>query len=371
MVLAVVERVLLHVLRRHHAGPAAVLPREVRRVERRDRDAEVQPALPVVRLVELAVARERVADEQQAVRLQPLDRVHVQLRHRVRLRHDDEQLVGVEALDVVRVVRREAERETPLVDAVRGLEHPAAEDIRRRRVRLPHLLPDDLVDLPLRRAHHDGLALRARLRPPEHGPRRRPVLAGSVRPDDRDPPVIDERVEHLRLLRVRRSGVAEHVPHEPDRVVRVPRQACRSCAGRNPALLSCLFFCHLLHLYLLVPLIRSFLRRQEPRPPQLSLLLPRVHLSHPDKPHPVIRPRLVIRPLSSSALSRHPPSLVIPAKAGIHGAPVNVNSPLALAEGAAFLLRLARRDQCARPTRRALPSCGTGRHPRKWRVSHV
>ena len=221
VVLAVVERVLLDVLRRDHAAPSAVLAGEVGGVERGDGDAVVEVALGVMRVVELTVAGERVADEQQALRLQPLDGVDVRLRHRVRLGHDDEQLRRVEALDVERVVGREAEREPLLVDAVRVREHPAAEHVGGGSVRLAHLVPDDLFDLALRRAEGEGLALRARLQPPEHGAPGGPVLAGAVRADDADAPLVHECLEHLGLLRVRRPGVAEHVGHEADGVVRV------------------------------------------------------------------------------------------------------------------------------------------------------
>ncbi|MDE2838364.1 MAG: hypothetical protein OXL97_12805 [Chloroflexota bacterium] len=106
----------------------------------------------------------------------------------------------MEALDVARPVGGETEREPFLIDAVRGLEHGAAEAFLGRGVGFAHLLPDDLLHLALRGAGDEGLGLQARLGPPEHGARRRPVLAGAVRADNGDAPVFHEGFEHLGLL---------------------------------------------------------------------------------------------------------------------------------------------------------------------------
>ncbi|MYB84024.1 MAG: hypothetical protein F4X54_04665 [Chloroflexi bacterium] len=123
VVLRPVEGELLGVLGSDGAGYAAVLAGEVRSVVRGDPDAPVDVLLGVVGVVELAVERHGVAKEQEALRVQPLDGVHLVLGHGVRLRDDDEQVLRVETLDVARLVGGEADGEPVLVDAVLRGEH--------------------------------------------------------------------------------------------------------------------------------------------------------------------------------------------------------------------------------------------------------
>ena len=220
VVLAPVEFALLDVFLGGHAGGAAVLAGEVGGVVDGDGDAGVDVALGVVGVEELAVAGEGVAGEEHARRVEALEGLHLVLGHGVGLGDDDEELGGVEALEVVGAVGGEADGVAVVGDVpLRAGEASAQGDARG----LPggaHLAPDDLLDLALGGAGDDGDGAGAGGEPPEDGARGCPVLAGAVGADDADAALAGEGPEDLALFVVG-GRVAQDVFDESDRVVAV------------------------------------------------------------------------------------------------------------------------------------------------------
>ena len=213
VVLAPVELALLDVLLGGGAGDAAVLAGEVGGVEGGDGDAGVEVLLGVVGVGELAVTGEGVAGEEHAGGEESLEGLHLVLGDGVGLRDDDEELWGVEALEVVRFVGGEADGEPVVVDVPVGAADASAQGDAGGLVCGAQLPPDDLLDLSLGGAGDEGDGAQACGEPPEDGARGGPVLSGAVGPDDADAPVVHELVQHLTLLVV--WHVAEHLLYEP------------------------------------------------------------------------------------------------------------------------------------------------------------
>ena len=212
---------------RHRAPPAF----DVRSVEGAYLDRAVQVALGVVRVVEVARGRERVAGHEQALWVEAPDGVHFVDAHGVRLGHDDEQVRRVEALQVVGRVGGEPEGEALVVELVaRPAVHPARQLARSAGVGVLDLPPDDVVDLPRRGAGHERLHRGAGVHPPQHDARRGPVLAGAVAADDRHAPAAGHRLQDRFLLIV--GLLAEHLADEPHRVLDRVRVGGH---GRRPA----------------------------------------------------------------------------------------------------------------------------------------
>ena len=164
--------------------------------------ALVQVPLRVVGVEERAGRHVGVPHQQKPPGMEPPDRVHVPLVHRVGLGDHHQQVRRVEPVQVVRRVRREPQRERLVVHLVPGRpEHLSLQLALGRPGVCPlHLPPHDLANLTRRRTRHDRLRRPERVHPPQHHPRRRPVLARPVAPHHRDPPVLRHGLQHLDLL---------------------------------------------------------------------------------------------------------------------------------------------------------------------------
>ena len=175
----------------------------------------------VVGLVERAGGGEGVAREERLRRIEAERGVEVGLPDGVGLVHDEKEFRRVEAVDVVRVVRGEADGKPLRRDGVAALGELSAEGISGGGADGGELLPEDLAHLAVGGGEDDDLRLGARFDPPEDQAGERPALAAAVRADDGNATGSGDGAEHLALLRVGLPRRAEDVLDEAGGVVPV------------------------------------------------------------------------------------------------------------------------------------------------------
>ena len=227
-VVAPVAAVVFDVLGGDEAGDADALAAEVGGVEGGDGDLVVEGGLGVMGLVELALVGEGVADEEDLCGVEALEGLHVGLLDALGLGDDDEEVGGVEALDVVVRVGGEGDGEAVDVDDVLVVGDPAGQDVAGCRDGDAELVPEDVPDLAECWAGDDDLGVRAGVEPPDDGACCGPVLAGRVARGDGDAVVLGEGFQDLLLLVVGSACSAEDLLDEADGVV---PESCEHSGG--------------------------------------------------------------------------------------------------------------------------------------------
>ena len=118
--------------------------------------------------------------------VEALEGLHVGLLDALGLGDDDEEVGGVEALDVVVGVGGEGDREAVVVDDVLGPGDLAGECVAGGRDREAELVPEDVLDLPEGGSGDDDLGVGPGVEPPDDGAGGGPVLAEGVARGDGD-----------------------------------------------------------------------------------------------------------------------------------------------------------------------------------------
>ena len=220
-VVAPVAPVVFDVVGGDEPGDADALAAEVGGVERGDGDLVVEGGLGVVGVEEFALLGEGVAEEEHLRGVETLEGLHVRLLDALGLGDDDEEVGGVEALEVVLGVGGEGDGEALLVYDVLGVGDLAGEGIAGGCDGESELVPEDVPDLPESGAGDDDLGMGPGVEPPDDGAGGGPVLAGGVARGDGDAGVAREGAQYLLLLVVGFACGAEDVPGEADGVVLV------------------------------------------------------------------------------------------------------------------------------------------------------
>ena len=145
----------------------------------------------MMRTIERPGGRERVADHQHGLRVEPIESIDIVVAHSMGLGDDDKQMRRMEALQAPGSVGREADDKCAFVQFPAGrLEQPPTQPSRQRRVVIgrSEFVEYNVIDLAVGRASDNDLGGIVGSRPPEGQPSRQPVLPRAVTAHHRDPP---------------------------------------------------------------------------------------------------------------------------------------------------------------------------------------